>query len=159
MPWRWAQQLVFVALAAGVPALAAGLAFDAVPFVRVGRSREPARRCGHPIGERRPHPAALNGKVPSIRARAGAPQRCRMVNAPKSRYFLLNLEDQPFSVIGSDGGLQESPQRVDEVLITPGERADVIVTPTGKRGRSLVLRGMLYNRGTAAWSTAASRSC
>jgi FtsP/CotA-like multicopper oxidase with cupredoxin domain len=90
----------------------------------------------------------VNGKVqPSIRARAGAPQRWRIVNAAKSRYFMLNLEDQPFYVIGGDGGLQEQTQKVGELLITPGERADVIVTPTGKRGDTLVLRGMLYNRG------------
>jgi FtsP/CotA-like multicopper oxidase with cupredoxin domain len=90
----------------------------------------------------------VNGRVrPVLRARAGAPQRWRIVNAAKSRYFLLNLEDQPFYVIGSDGGLQESAQTIDELLITPGERADVIVTPKGQRGGTLVLRGMLYNRG------------
>jgi FtsP/CotA-like multicopper oxidase with cupredoxin domain len=90
----------------------------------------------------------VNGRVqPTIRARAGAPQRWRLVNAAKSRFFLLNLEDQPFYVIGGDGGLQEHPQKVDELLLAPGERADVIVTPTGKPGAALVLRGMLYNRG------------
>jgi len=90
----------------------------------------------------------VNGKVkPTLRARAGAPQRWRIVNTAKSRFFLLNLEDQPFVVIGTDGGLQEMPQRVDELLITPGERADVIVTPSGRAGATLVLRGMLYNRG------------
>lgn len=34
MPWRHGQELVFVLWLSGVPALAAGLAFDAVPFVR-----------------------------------------------------------------------------------------------------------------------------
>jgi FtsP/CotA-like multicopper oxidase with cupredoxin domain len=90
----------------------------------------------------------VNGKVqPILKARAGAPQRWRIVNAAKSRFFLLNLEDQPFYVIGTDGGLQERMEKVDELLVTPGERSDVIVMPTGKPGATLVLRGMLYNRG------------
>jgi hypothetical protein len=34
MPWRNGQEIVFVLWLFGVPALAGGLAFDAVPFVR-----------------------------------------------------------------------------------------------------------------------------
>src|SRR3954470_22636026 len=33
------------------------------------------------------------------------------------------------------------------MLITPGERADVVVAPTGTPGGTLALRAMLYNRG------------
>jgi FtsP/CotA-like multicopper oxidase with cupredoxin domain len=33
------------------------------------------------------------------------------------------------------------------VLVTPGERVDVIVTPKGDPGQTLVLRALLYNRG------------
>jgi hypothetical protein len=33
MPWRRGQELVFVLWLLGVPALAGGLAFDAIPFV------------------------------------------------------------------------------------------------------------------------------
>jgi len=89
-----------------------------------------------------------NGKVlPTIRARSGAPQRWRIVNAAKSRYFLLDLDGQPFYVIGGDGGLQERPETKDTLLITPGERADVIVAPKGPKNGTLTLRAMLYNRG------------
>jgi FtsP/CotA-like multicopper oxidase with cupredoxin domain len=89
-----------------------------------------------------------NGKVmPTLQARSGAPQRWRIVNTAKSRFFQLDLDGQPFLVIGSDGGLQERPQTVETLLVTPGERADVIVTPKGPRNGTLVLRAMLYNRG------------
>jgi FtsP/CotA-like multicopper oxidase with cupredoxin domain len=89
-----------------------------------------------------------NGKLlPTLRARAGAPQRWRIVNAARSRFFLLDLEGQPFYVIGGDGGLQERPETTDLLLITPGERVDVIVTPTGPSGGTLTLRADLYNRG------------
>ena len=89
-----------------------------------------------------------NGKVmPTLHARAGAPQRWRIENAAKSRFFLLSLAGQPFFVIGGDGGLQETPDITDALLITPGERADVIVTPTGPTGGTLTLTAELYNRG------------
>ena len=89
-----------------------------------------------------------NGKIlPTLLARSGAPQRWRIVNAAKSRFFLLDLEGQEFYVIGGDGGLQERPETTDSLLITPGERVDVIVTPTGPRGGTLTLQAALYNRG------------
>ena len=90
----------------------------------------------------------VNGRHrPVLRARPGAPQRWRIVNAAKSRFFYLELEGQNFTVIGVDGGLQERPVTNDILLVTPGERVDVIVTPKGKAGTSLTLRAMLYNRG------------
>ncbi len=90
----------------------------------------------------------VNGRQrPVLRARPGAPQRWRIVNAAKSRFFYLDLEGQAFTVIGADGGLLERPVTSDLLLITPGERVDVIVTPKGKAGTPLTLRAMLYNRG------------
>jgi FtsP/CotA-like multicopper oxidase with cupredoxin domain len=89
-----------------------------------------------------------NGRImPTLRARSGAPQRWRIVNTAKSRFFQLDLEGQPFVVIGTDGGLQERPETTEMLLVTPGERVDVIVTPTGPKGGTLVLRALLYNRG------------
>ena len=90
----------------------------------------------------------VNGRNrPALRARPGAPQRWRIVNAAKSRFFYLDLEGQMFTVIGADGGLQERPQVTDLLLVTPGERVDVIVAPKGKAGTPLTLRATLYNRG------------
>jgi FtsP/CotA-like multicopper oxidase with cupredoxin domain len=84
---------------------------------------------------------------PVIKARSGAPQRWRIVNAAKSRFFYLDLDGQEFTVIGVDGGIQEKPVKTDILLVTAGERVDVIVTPKGKAGMPLALRAMLYNRG------------
>lgn len=90
----------------------------------------------------------VNGRVrPTLKARAGAPQRWRIVNAAKSRFFLLDMDGQPFVTIGSDGGIQEEPVTSGTVLVTTGERLDVLVTPTGAPGSTLVVRAMLYNRG------------
>lgn len=90
----------------------------------------------------------VNGRhQPVLRARAGAPQRWRIVNTAKSRFFQLELEGHEFTVIGTDGGLQESPTTVPFVLVTAGERVDLIVTPTGTPGTTLSVRAGLHNRG------------
>jgi FtsP/CotA-like multicopper oxidase with cupredoxin domain len=58
----------------------------------------------------------VNGRRrPTLQARPGAPQRWRIVNAAKSRFFYLDLDGQPFTVIGADGGIQEhSRERADD---------------------------------------------
>ena len=90
----------------------------------------------------------LNGrKAPTLKVRAGAPQRWRIVNAARSRFFLLDLQGQKFTVIGTDGGLQERPTTSEVLLITPGERVDVIVSPTGAPNSEMPVYSMLYNRG------------
>jgi FtsP/CotA-like multicopper oxidase with cupredoxin domain len=83
-----------------------------------------------------------------IAARAGVPQRWRVVNAAKSRYFEVDLgAGLPFLRIGGDGGLQEYPTKSDTLVLGPGERADVIVVPAGTPGQEIVARSLLYNRG------------
>lgn len=91
----------------------------------------------------------LNGRTDAqMRARDGAPQRWRIVNAAKSRYFLLDLDGEPFTVIGTDGGLQAHSERRDVLALAPGERLDVIVAPRRPvEGSSAVLRSGLINRG------------
>ena len=90
----------------------------------------------------------VNGRTkPTLHARSGVPQRWRIVNAAKSRYFTLDLEGVTFTVIGRDGGLQEFPVEMNPLLLTPGERADVIVTPRNPPGSRLTLRSLLHYRG------------
>ena len=91
----------------------------------------------------------LNGRTDArMIARDGAPQRWRIVNAAKSRYFLLDLEGNPFTVIGRDGGLQEYPQQKDVLAIAPGERLDVLVSPVRPTDSpTVILRSGLINRG------------
>jgi len=90
----------------------------------------------------------VNGRtLPQLKVRSGAPQRWRVVNAAKSRYFQLSLPGHTFTRIGGDSGLLEYPVTQDYVLIATGERADVIVTPRGTPGADLTLTSPLHNRG------------
>ena len=91
----------------------------------------------------------VNGRrTPGLIARAGAPQRWRVVNAAKSRYFMLDLgEGHVFRKIGGDGGLTEYSEDHEFLVLGAGERADVIVRPTGEPGGNTVLRSLLHDRG------------
>ena len=84
----------------------------------------------------------VNGRIrPTLEARAGAPQRWRIVNAAKSRYFLLDLDGEPFTRIGGDGGLAGvRPIEPTTLVLAPGERADVIVAPRRAPGREIIVR-------------------
>ncbi len=47
----------------------------------------------------------VNGHTqPTLKARAGAPQRWRIVNAAKSRFFLLDMDGQPFTASAATAG-------------------------------------------------------
>src|SRR4029078_8784221 len=90
----------------------------------------------------------VNGREGSrVIVRAGAPQRWRIVNAAKSRYFSLDLGNNTFTKIGGDGGLQEYAETAETVVLAPGERADLIVTPDAPPGSTLTFRTTLFNRG------------
>ena len=90
----------------------------------------------------------VNGReMPTMRARAGVPQRWRVVNAAKSRYFQLDPDGPRFTTIGGDGGLNTAPTDSDTLVIAPGERIDAIFTPVAKSGNTLTVDWRLFNRG------------
>ncbi|MDI1482514.1 multicopper oxidase family protein [Polyangium sp. y55x31] len=90
----------------------------------------------------------VNGKKnPVIEARAGRRQRWRIVNAAKSRYFQLAMKEHTFTRIGGDGGFMEKPVESAALVLTPGERADVMVVPRGAPGSTLSVRWVPYDRG------------
>ena len=90
----------------------------------------------------------VNGRErASFTAAAGnGRERWRFVNSANGRYFNLEL-GRPFFVIGSDGGLVETPYETERLLIAPGERYEVVVDLDGEAGERLVLRTLHYDRG------------
>ncbi len=77
----------------------------------------------------------VNGAVqPNV---AIAPQgwlRLRIVNAATSKFYNLRLENHPLYLIGTDGGTMAQPEAVDHLLLSPGERADVLIQGDRDRG-------------------------
>jgi len=90
----------------------------------------------------------VNGRVgPTVLARRGQQQRWRIVNAARSRYFQLAMAGHAFTRIGGDGGLIPAAETSETLVLTPGERADVLVTPQGEPGTAVPVRWVPFDRG------------
>ena len=90
----------------------------------------------------------VNGKVsPRLKLRSGKQQRWRIINAARSRYFDLRLREHDFVRIGGDSGLAAESTRVDHVLVTPGERADLVFTPSDAPGTERIMYWLPPDRG------------
>ncbi len=95
----------------------------------------------------------VNGHAAPTRSiQRGVPQRLRLVNVANSRFMRISIPGHTMYRIGGDGGLLQEPVEILPVemitdpssgqlisnpdpsqglLLTPGERADVIFTPKG----------------------------
>lgn len=70
----------------------------------------------------------VNGKVWPYLEVEPRKYRFRLLNGSNSRFYKLSLPlDKSFIQIGTDGGLLGSPVKVKELIIAPGERADIII--------------------------------
>lgn len=89
----------------------------------------------------------VNGQLaPTLSLRPGERERWRIVNACVSRYLRLRLDGHRLQLLGIDSGRLEKPAEVDEIVLVPGNRADVLVT---SGSGSAILRTLAYDRGTA----------
>src|SRR6185503_576831 len=92
----------------------------------------------------------INGKEqPVVNMFAGQMERWRIINASSARYVHLYMEGKPFQVIGTDGGLLEHPLTMTKLLLTPGERVDVIAGPFNE-GEQFAVETLAYKRMTFA---------
>lgn len=90
----------------------------------------------------------INGKENStLIMHAGQMERWRIVNAASARYFTLSLDGKPFKVIATDGGLLEQARTETALLLTPGERFDIVVGPF-EEGEVFSISSLPYNRVT-----------
>jgi FtsP/CotA-like multicopper oxidase with cupredoxin domain len=90
----------------------------------------------------------VNGKVePTLDIAAGQIERWRVVNASSARYVRLSIGGVPFRLLGTDGGLLEAPVTVNDVLLAPGDRADIAVGPFAE-GQEIAVEALRYWRTT-----------
>lgn len=88
----------------------------------------------------------VNGqRNPQFSARPGERERWRIINACVARYLRLRLDGQQLQLLGVDLGRFQNPEGVDEILLTPGNRADLLVTTA--TGDS-VMRSFYQDRGS-----------
>ncbi len=87
---------------------------------------------------------------------AGGLLRLRILNASASRFYRLKLEEHPLYVIATDGGPLPAPNAVNEILLAPGERVDVLVRGSREAGVYHLLN-LPYHRGATGMMGNSSR--
>jgi FtsP/CotA-like multicopper oxidase with cupredoxin domain len=97
----------------------------------------------------------VNGKVrPHLKVRAGKQQRWRVVNAARARYYTIQLRGHTLIKLGGDNGLAARSRAQNRIVLVPGERADLVFTPSDAPGTSRTFEwiptergfGSVYNR-------------
>jgi len=90
----------------------------------------------------------VNGKAePELTIAAGQIERWRVINASSARYVRLSIGGTPFRILGTDGGLLESPVAAAEVFLAPADRVDLAVGPFAE-GQVLRVEALKYLRTT-----------
>jgi FtsP/CotA-like multicopper oxidase with cupredoxin domain len=119
--------------------------------------REPLGNALTQVNGREGNTLLVNGRASATGfIQRGVPHRLRMVNTSNTRFMRVSIRGHRMWRIGGDGGLLESPvailpvelirdpdplhgeQMISDqdpskgILLTPGERADVVFTPNGE---------------------------
>lgn len=90
---------------------------------------------------------AVNGEInPLIELPTTGLFRLRILNASPSRFYRLALEEHSFYQIATDGHSLHEPIEVSELLLTPGQRADVLIK--GDKAGKYTLLNLPYDRGS-----------
>nr|MBP8119609.1 multicopper oxidase family protein [Burkholderiales bacterium] len=90
----------------------------------------------------------INGaKLPTLSVQPGATERWRIINATNARYLRLALTGHTLRIAGFDGGLIEQAQTVNEVLLAPAQRVELIVQASTQANQSFTLLARSYQRG------------
>ncbi|RUW60685.1 multicopper oxidase family protein [Mesorhizobium sp. M7A.F.Ca.US.008.03.1.1] len=71
----------------------------------------------------------VNGqKNPRLEVPFGTKRRFRLYNVTNARFLRLAFDGAPMTIIGTDGGLLEAPVAADDILLSPAERLELIVS-------------------------------
>lgn len=82
----------------------------------------------------------VNGVTNPFKTLPAQVVRLRLLNAAGERNFNFGFSgNKSFSVIGNDAGLLPAPVSVTRIMLSPGERAEVLLDLTGMNGDSLYL--------------------
>lgn len=88
----------------------------------------------------------VNGQVnPILPIRPGQVQRWRILNAGNARIYKLSLENHDLYLVGTDGGLLDKAYPRSQILLSPGEKVDILVKAGTSKGTYKLL-SLPYSR-------------
>ena len=80
----------------------------------------------------------VNGTIaPATQSVPGGLVRLRILNACNARFLTLRMKDGPLTVIASDGGFLASAVETETLIISPGERYEVLVDMSNQEKNGL----------------------
>lgn len=89
------------------------------------------------------------GLQPTLDVRPGETQRWKLFNGTNARYVRFAIDGLAFRQIGTDGGLTNGPSPLlTELLLAPGERAEILLTAPNTASIVRSIQALAYNRGT-----------
>lgn len=89
----------------------------------------------------------VNGqRNPELLVAPGSSFRLRLINACAGRYLRLSLQQHGLQLLGTDGGYLEQPVALDELLLVPGQRCDLLVRASEQPGQRFQLQKLPYDR-------------
>ncbi|PVZ14287.1 multicopper oxidase family protein [Actinomycetospora cinnamomea] len=127
-----------------IPVIVQDQAFDDDGQFR--RAEHPFSPVGH-LGDQ----ILANGTIGGYHEVTTERLRLRLLNASPARVYDFGLgDDREFALVGTDGGLLPAPHRTDAVRLSPGERAEIVVSLDP--GERVVLRSTPPDLGTDPWT-------
>ena len=106
-----------------------------------GRTQAPVGRLGNTVLVNGTHQAHFSASTPLV--------RLRVLNASSARCYNLGLKGGGrLWLVGTDGGLVPDPTALERVLLSPGERAEVLVELAP--GADVVLRSFAHDLGMSS---------
>ncbi len=101
----------------------------------------------------------VNGAAkPDLKGRSGERERWRIINACTARYLALRLPEQRARVVGRDVGRLPRDMALEDVVLAPGNRLDLVVDLSEGRARLSVtcvtLTSMVVGRSPSRWAWA-----
>jgi FtsP/CotA-like multicopper oxidase with cupredoxin domain len=88
----------------------------------------------------------VNGQVnPVLSIRPGQVQRWRILNASNARFYNLGLEGHTVYLAGTEAGLLDRPYPISRIVLSPGERVELLVK-ADRKAQSYRLLSLPYSR-------------
>jgi spore coat protein A len=128
-----------------------------IPLIIFDRSFRPDGQIYYPVSARPDAPwvseyygsaILVNGKIFPYLDVEPRKYRFRLLNASNGSFYRLSFsadasvtsESFDFFQIGSEQGFLDAPASINTLILGPGERADVVVDFSGRRGKELYMR-------------------
>jgi FtsP/CotA-like multicopper oxidase with cupredoxin domain len=88
----------------------------------------------------------VNGQVnPRLTIKKNQVQRWRVLNGSNARFYKISLDSHTMQLIGADGGLLDKPYAQSSIILSPGERVDILVKGVKSSG-NYKFKSLPYSR-------------